>query len=136
VALAGGNYIHHAAGLLESDTVACLEQYILDNDIIGMVLRVLKGLNVDKESLAFEVIERAGPGGNFLTDPHTLQNLRTGEIFIPSTANRNDSNPVEKARTKAKEILDHHRIGVDQRIDEAIRKRFDLMVTREGEWIS
>ncbi len=135
VALAGGNYIHHAAGLLESDTVACYEQYILDNDIIGMVLRTLEGLKIGEGSLAFEVLERVGPGGNFLTDPHTLQNLRTGEIFIPCTANRNDSDPIEKARAKAEEILDHHRIEVDRGIDEAIRKRFDLIVTKEGEWI-
>ena len=136
VALAGGNYIHHSAGLLESDSVACLEQYVLDNDIIGMALRVLRGLTVGKEFLAFEIIERTGPGGNFLTDPHTLQNMRTGEIFIPSTTSPSDSNPVEKARIRVREILDHHQIEVDLRIDEAIRKQFNLKVTREGDRIS
>ncbi len=136
VALAGGNYIHHSAGLLESDSVACLEQYVLDNDINGVAVRVLRGLAVGEESLAFEVIKRTGPGGNFLIDPHTLQNMRTGEIFIPSATSRNDSNPVEKARMRVKEVLDHHSIEVDPRIDEAIRKRFDLRVTKEGDRIS
>ncbi len=133
VALAGGNYIHHSAGLLQSDTLACLEQYVIDNDIIGMVLQVLKGLKIDEEALAFEVIRRAGAGGNFLTDPHTLQNLRTGEIFVPLSASRNGSNPIEKAGLKVKEILDHHRVEFDPGTDEAIRRQFDLKVTRNGE---
>jgi hypothetical protein len=63
VALAGGNFIHHAAGMLESMLAVAPEQYVIDDDILGMALRALSGIRVDEETLAVEVIERVGPGG-------------------------------------------------------------------------
>jgi len=134
VALAGGNYIHHAAGLLDSDILACLEQYVIDNDIIGMVVQVLKGLKVNEETLAFEVVRRVGPGGNFLTDDHTMRNLRSGEIFVPCSASRNDSvTPLEKASAKVKDILENHWIEViNEKTDKKIREQFNLRVKRTG----
>ena len=72
VALAGGNYIHHAAGMMEGMITVAYEQYVIDNDIIGMALRILRGIEVDRDRLAVEVIEQVGPGGNYLIQDHTI----------------------------------------------------------------
>ncbi len=79
-ALAGCNYIHHAAGMLESALTVSFEQFVMNDEIIGKACRVLKGVEVDPEHLALEVIHGVGPGGNFMTSPHTLAHLRT-EFF-------------------------------------------------------
>ena len=87
VALAGANFIHDAAGLIEFALTASYEQYVIDNEIIGMVMRVLKGIEVNEETLALEVIDTVGPGGNFLAEPHTVAHMRS-EFFFPKVSDR------------------------------------------------
>jgi trimethylamine--corrinoid protein Co-methyltransferase len=79
-AMGGSNYIHHAAGMLESMLTVAYEQFVMDDEIIGMCSSVLKGIDVDPEHLALEVIDAVGPGGNFMTSAHTLKHMRS-EFF-------------------------------------------------------
>jgi trimethylamine--corrinoid protein Co-methyltransferase len=141
VALAGGNYIHHAAGMLESMLTVAHEQYVIDNDIIGMTLRVLQGIKVDKETIAQDVIEAVGPGGNFLIQPHTIKYMRSGEYFVPRVADREERsqwenagslNGWERARRRAKEILSKPVQNlIPEDIDREIRRRFEILLPRE-----
>ena len=87
VALVGANYIHDAAGVLEFCTTISYEQVVIDNEIIGMVLRILRGIEVTKDSLAEELINKVGPGGNFMTEKHTVEHMRS-EFFYPIVSNR------------------------------------------------
>ena len=87
VALAGGNFIHDAAGQLESAMTVAYEQYVIDNDIVGTVLRAVKGIEVSEETLAIDVIDKVGPGGNFLAEEHTLKHMRS-EFFSPQVSDR------------------------------------------------
>jgi trimethylamine--corrinoid protein Co-methyltransferase len=96
VALAGGNYIHHAAGMLESMLAVSHEQFVIDNDINGMVLRALSGIEVNDDTLALDVIKTIGPGGNYLTQRHTLKYARSDEFYIPTGADRNSRVAWEK----------------------------------------
>ncbi len=86
-ALAGGNFIHEAAGLLEGAMTASYAQYIIDNDIIGGCLRALRGVEVNEDTLAVDVIASVGPGGNFLGEAHTVKYMRT-EAFFPKVSDR------------------------------------------------
>jgi trimethylamine--corrinoid protein Co-methyltransferase len=76
-AMGGSNFVHHAAGMLESMLTVAYEQYIIDDEIIGMCGRVLQGIDVDSEHLALDVIEAVGPGGSFMLSDHTLDHLRS-----------------------------------------------------------
>ncbi len=76
-AMGGSNYVHHAAGMLDSMAGVAYEQYVIDDEIIGMSCKVLKGIDVDAEHLALEVIKDVGPGGNFMIHPHTLKHMRS-----------------------------------------------------------
>jgi trimethylamine--corrinoid protein Co-methyltransferase len=49
---------------------------VLD-EIIDQVRRLFRGIPVDDELLAVDVIRETGFDGNFLTHPHTLAHLRT-----------------------------------------------------------
>ncbi len=76
-ALAGSNYIHHAAGVLASIKTVDYGQMVIDNEIIGMALKMVKGIEVKEDTLAFEEIRGAGPGGSFMELPHTIKHMRT-----------------------------------------------------------
>jgi trimethylamine--corrinoid protein Co-methyltransferase len=135
--LAGSNYIHHAAGMLESMKAVAYEQYVIDNEIIGMALRLLKGIQMDEETLGFDAIREVGPSGNFLSSTHTVKFMRQ-EYFRQSLGDRQSREAWEKsgsldtrerARRKAREILQSHLPKeIDPRIDQEIRKRFDIFI--------
>jgi len=136
VALAGGNYIHHAAGMLEFMTTVAYEQYVLDNDVIGMAMRALQGIDVNEETLALDVIERVGPGGNFLAQKHTVKYCRSSEFFIPEVADRNQRDKWEekggldareRARQRVHEILAKPKRNlIPEDVDKVIRERFEI----------
>ena len=61
--ISGNNYIHHAAGMLESMLCIAYEQYILDDEIIGQGCKILEGINTDDDHLAYEAIWTSVPAG-------------------------------------------------------------------------
>jgi len=86
-ALAGANFIHDAAGLMEFAMTACYEKYVIDNEILGMVMRAVEGIRVDDETLAYDLIQQMGPGGNFITAKHTRRFMRK-EHYQPTLSDR------------------------------------------------
>ncbi len=128
-ALSGSNYIHDAAGLIESGMSISFEQYVIDNDILGMCMRAVKGIEVNDETLAVDVIDDVGPAGNYLSHEHTVRNMKK-EFFYNKVSDRNPRSTWElngcidareKARRMAKEILESHKpLGVDNKVEEQI----------------
>lgn len=115
--LAGANFIHDAAGLLEFCTTVAYEQYVIDDEIIGMVMRAVKGIEVNRETIAQEVIEQVGPGGHYLDQDHTRKYMRS-EYYQPQISDRQRRGKWEKeggldardrAREKARKILRDHK---------------------------
>ncbi len=109
VALAGANFIHHAAGMLEDMSTIAYEQFVIDNDILGMAMRAVQGIEVTQEKLALDVIDRVGPGSHFLADDHTFQHMRTEHYFPSEVIDRQDRDAWDKdgrqdARQRAKDI--------------------------------
>ncbi len=76
VALSGATHVSCGAGFLDFVLTVSFEQYVIDNEIIGMVKRMQKGFEVDKETLAMDVIKNIGPGGNFIGTEHTVRHMR------------------------------------------------------------
>jgi trimethylamine--corrinoid protein Co-methyltransferase len=87
VAMAGGNYIHDAAGLLEFCLTASLEKYVIDDEILGMTKRALKGIEISPDTLAFDIMQKIGPGGHFVSSKHTRKFMRK-EQFLPKISDR------------------------------------------------
>lgn len=74
-ALAGANLVHDP-GWLDHGSVASPGYMVLVNEVLHMVWHFLKGLPVDEESLAVDLIEKVGPGGHYLNEEHTLRHFR------------------------------------------------------------
>jgi trimethylamine--corrinoid protein Co-methyltransferase len=87
VAMAGADCILLAAGMLDSGNSISYEQYAIDNEIIGMVYRVLSGIRVNKDTLSSDVIEQVGPGGNYVMEEHTVNHM-VDEFFYPTLSVR------------------------------------------------
>ena len=87
VAMTGADCIHLAAGMLDSGNSISYEQYVIDDEIIGGIQRILAGIQVNKETLGFDVIEQVGPGGNYVTEDHTVDHM-LDEFFYPDLSVR------------------------------------------------
>ena len=85
--MAGGNFILHAAGIIETYNCTSYEKLIIDNEIIGYLKRINQGVTVNDETLAYDVIEEVGPGGTFLVHEHTLDWFRE-EFYMPTLSDR------------------------------------------------
>ncbi len=112
VAMSGANYIHDIAGLMEADLTVSYEKLVMDNEILGMCQRVLRGIEVDDETLAVEMLMEKGPGQDYLTEDHTIRHMRE-EFFMPQLANRDkraqmqpDDEAIGRARRFVKEMRD------------------------------
>lgn len=86
-ALAGSNFIHDAAGLMEFAMSMSEEKLVIDDEIIGMVMRAVEGIRVDDKTIGVDVIKNVGPGGNFVTAGHTRRFMR-GEHYTPALSDR------------------------------------------------
>ena len=132
----GANLIHHAAGMLDSLRSVAYEQYIIDDDIIGMARRADGGIKVDEESLALEVIRKVAHHGSFLTHKHTRRLLRRDRLF-PRLGDRDHPKGEEgefldarqRARRLAKELLANQPPShIPPEIDQEIRCRFEILL--------
>jgi len=74
-ALAGANLIY-GPGMLESGITFDFAQLVLDNEFIGMIKHTIRGITVDDESLAVDVIKAVGPSKDFLGEKHTLKHMQ------------------------------------------------------------
>jgi len=135
-ALAGANFIHDAAGLMEFALTMSYEKLVIDNEILGMVMRAVEGIRVDDETLAFDLIKEVGPGGNFITAKHTRHFMR-GEHYQPSLSDRNSreeweaegsKTTWEKAAEAVQKILTSHTYSLPTEIRRSVRSEITGIV--------
>jgi trimethylamine--corrinoid protein Co-methyltransferase len=137
-AMGGSNYIHHAAGMLDSMAALAYEQFVIDDEIIGRSCKVLKGIDVDAEHLALDVIRDVGPGGNFMIHPHTLKHMRS-EYFPGNGVTDRDGlsrweqqgrmDARERARKIVASLLEAPETPcISEEIDLAIRNQFPEII--------
>ena len=111
VAMSGANYIHDIAGLMETDLTVSYDKLVVDNEILGMCQRVLRGIEVNDDTLAADLMIEKGPGKDYLTEEHTINHMH-GEFFGPKLANRDKreqaakgSDALSRAATTVENIL-------------------------------
>ena len=142
VANAGANMVYEAAGMLASLLGFAHESLVIDNDIIGAVLRTLRGIEVDDEALSVEVIREVcleGPG-HFLAARQTLERMQTDYVY-PLAGDRTSpkewielgsTDVVERAARTAGEILgSHYPAHIDPVSDALIRERLPIRLPQE-----
>jgi trimethylamine--corrinoid protein Co-methyltransferase len=114
-ALAGANVLV-GAGMMQQSLVISHEQLVIDDEVNRIAFRAVEGFEIDEERLAWDAIDRVGPGGNFVEEMHTLKFLR-GERYKPSLLYRDSREAweaagsktmLDRAKEKAISILEEH----------------------------
>jgi trimethylamine--corrinoid protein Co-methyltransferase len=132
VSLLAGADMLSGAGLLYAARVFALEEMVLDAEIFGLLRHLGAGLAVDEESLAVDVIGTVGPGGNFLTEDHTIDHMR--RLWQPRLFDRGTwedweaagrPSPLDRARERARALLASH---VPAPLDEGLGAELEAIV--------
>ncbi len=135
---AGCNMISHACGTLASMLGSSLESFIIDNDMLGGVLRSIHGVEVNRETIAVDTIRDVVNGeGHYLGHAQTLERMETDYVY-PQIADRQTPDGwasdgsldmLKRARMKAREILDEHRpCYLEPSIDAKLRSQFNILL--------
>ncbi len=140
-ALAGANLVAAYPGIVGSLIGQSFEGMLIDNDMIGNVQRILRGIEVTDETLSYKVIEEAvyGPG-HFLGNAQTLELMQT-EYLYPEIADRLTPGAWEemgresmyaKANGRVREMLStHYPEYISPDADKRIRDKFPIRLTHE-----
>ena len=136
--LAGGNMIT-CAGTLDGSMIESDAQLLLDDELCGSMLRMKRGIEVNADSLALDLIRKNGYWGNYLAEEHTAQNFRK-EHYIPSLFVRDpfetwqekgSRNALVLAREKVDRILASHQPQVlDEVVEEGLQDYREMVASR------
>jgi len=115
--LAGADMIA-GIGLLEDCRTVWLEQLVIDSEMSQMIGRIARGMEVDDDTLAVDVVHRVGAGKDYLGQRQTMEKFRT-EHFIPVVADRSSWDSwvqrgsktlVDRAGEEVRRILKEHTV--------------------------
>ncbi len=74
---AAGSNLNHDEPDLDFGLTGSLDMIVIMDEVIDQIRRIQKGVDINEDHLAVEVISQGGRQGQFLTQPHTLKHLRT-----------------------------------------------------------
>lgn len=85
-AILSGQNLVHDIGYMEAGLTTSPEMILFGNEIIGRMKSFSRGITLDPESFALDLIDEVGPGGTFLTSDHTFRHFR--DFWQPNFFNR------------------------------------------------
>ncbi|MGB0506881.1 MAG: trimethylamine methyltransferase family protein [Pikeienuella sp.] len=135
---AGSNLITQACGMQASLLGVSLEAYVADNDMLGNILRTIRGVEASPENIAAEVIADVCRGeGHYLGHSQTLERMKA-DYYYPDLGDRRTprewwedgaTSLQDRAKAKAKELLaTHFPDTLDAETDRRIRDQFDILL--------
>jgi trimethylamine--corrinoid protein Co-methyltransferase len=81
----GANLIHDV-GYMESGLTLSYEMILLTDELVAMTDHIMKGIEVDDDTLMLDELDRVGPGGHFMDTEQTLKRFR--DFWFPSLLDR------------------------------------------------
>jgi trimethylamine--corrinoid protein Co-methyltransferase len=142
-ATSGANIVYESAGMYASLLSTCPESLLIDNDLLGSALRITRGIEVNEDTLSFEVLKDVclGKKGHYLGAEQTLSVMQT-EYIYPEFGDRLSPNqwdeqgkPVllDKAIARKNEILsNYHPTHISDEVDRQVREQFPIFLSREA----
>jgi trimethylamine--corrinoid protein Co-methyltransferase len=129
----GMDFVLHAGGIVSSYLAFSYEKFVLDDEMCGMMRRYRRGIAVTPETLAYDLVAKVGPGGNFMVEMETVKRCRT-EFWQPSVSARLDlqawqtsgrPDALGLARQRWQQLLAEHQ---DPPLDEATDRQLRSFV--------
>ena len=88
-------------GFLHGSRIWSFAEMMMDCEIFSIIHKTMQGIVVDDETLALDTIAAVGPGGNFLSQKHTLKHMR--DLFLPQFMDRRPYNEWETKKDDARD---------------------------------
>jgi trimethylamine--corrinoid protein Co-methyltransferase len=139
--LAGADSTSLIGGELDSGLSASYEQLVIDDEIAAQILRIVRGFEVNEQTLALDVIRDVGPGGHYLQTEHTRRHYRD-ELWLPALGDRRTwemwaadgkKDVCVRARERVEELLAAHQpIPLPEDRTEAVDAVVRDICEREG----
>lgn len=139
-ALLHGANIVHDVGFMDSGLQGSLQLLVIANETLGFLRAMTRGVVVDDDTLALDVIDELGPTGSFLQHSHTIRHYK--EPFYSSLfekgphsqwARKGAKTAEQKAAERVDDILAGHKV---EPLPEPILEALQAIVRREQEWIN
>ncbi|MBW2249474.1 MAG: trimethylamine methyltransferase family protein [Deltaproteobacteria bacterium] len=133
-ALSGADIVIEAtSSALENTETSYPEQAIIGDEICSFINRILRGIEVNQETLALDVIREVGAGGEFLTHSHTMEHFKHEQwdaqlgnrIRRESWEDAGSKDIQARAKDKLKEILSTHQ---PKPLDPDVQKKLQEIV--------
>jgi trimethylamine---corrinoid protein Co-methyltransferase len=86
IALLTGTNLVHDVGYLEAGLTTSPEMIVFTAEMISMMRHFTGGVSFDSEDLALDIIHQAGPGGEYMSNEHTLNHFR--DMWMPTLFSR------------------------------------------------
>jgi len=131
----GINFILHACGILGAYVAMSYEKFIIDEELCGMVKKLIEPIEISDETIDLPTIEEVGIGGNYLTQPKTFELCRTA-FFLPELMTVQDydgwqSAGGKRADERASDLLNKRLANYEKPdIDPSIESELSEYVTR------
>ena len=129
-ALAGADNLSGIGGAWEN--AASYEMLVIDNEIFGDIFRMVSGTDISDDRLALDMIDKVGPMGNYLAQPHTMKYLRSGEMRLSQLYDKRTGERVktegqrplqDAARDAVRKMLKEHQpMPLDKDIENDLAK--------------
>ena len=135
--LAGSNMIYESSGMMASLLGASFEAFVIDDEMLSQVNRVLRGIEVNEETLGFDTIKESIYGeGHFLGTSHTMESMQR-DYYWPSKLTDREQPSIwqeqgstdmwQRANVQVKNILDnYHPQYLDKKVDKKIKSKFKI----------
>ncbi len=138
---AGANRLCEVGGMMGSLMGCSFESMVIDNEVVGMISRTLRGIEVSDDTLSVDVIDAcAVDPGHFLGVDQTLTFMES-EYVYPTLMDRSPTDLWEKqgshdlferSRAEAKRLLgEHYPNYLGKQLDDKVRERFPIRLARE-----
>ncbi|MBU2490071.1 MAG: trimethylamine methyltransferase family protein [Proteobacteria bacterium] len=128
--LSGANFVHDN-GYTESGMTGDVFQLVMDDELIGMARFIERGILVNEETMAVDVINSVGPGGHYLYEDHTMKWFRSH--YMPTLMERNSYENWEAAGkltmkdrviAKTRDIIENHE-GPIAKVPAGVKKEIE-----------
>ena len=127
-----GTNLNHDLGYLEFGLTYSFDLLVMADESVGQLRRIMEGIPLTRESMAIDTIREVGPGGEYLTCDHTLDNFKKN--WMPGVSDRNTfehwtelgaTSMEERCKARIKEILSQPTKAYKEDVIDTVLKRIN-----------
>ena len=136
--LSGANMVYESSGMMASLLGVSFEAFLLDNEMLSHVYRMIRGIEVSEETLAFEAMRNVITGeGHFIGETQTMEAMerdyyypKLGDRLEPTTwAESGAEDAWQRANREVRTVLEKHQPNyIDAAVDAKLRAAYDIKI--------